>query len=107
MGGEGVDGWWEGGGNWRGGYNNKVMEEVLRRIYKIKQRNIQRKRIEKALEGEHYLLAERRKYDFREDDFLQTPRTNLPFEDEVRFEKELYETKTRNFPLLPSIATHN
>jgi hypothetical protein len=64
------------------------MEEVLRRIYKIKQRNIQRKRIEKALEGEQYLLASRKKYDFRDDDFLQTPqtpRTRLAFEDEIRF----------------------
>jgi hypothetical protein len=31
------------------------MEEVLRRIYHINQRNIQRKRIEKALEAEHYV----------------------------------------------------
>lgn len=47
---------WEGG--WvRWAYNKKVMEEVLQRIYKIKQRNIQRKRIEKALETEHYLLT--------------------------------------------------
>jgi hypothetical protein len=58
------------------------MEEVLRRIYKIKQRNVQRKRIEKALEGEHYLRAERRKYDFREDTAILTPRTRLPFDDE-------------------------
>lgn len=78
------------------------MEEVLRRIYKIKQRNIQRKRIEKALEGEQYLIRERKKYDFREDTALRTPRTSLPIEDEIRFEKELYETNSRNLPLLSS-----
>lgn len=57
------------------------MEEVLRRINHIRQRNIQRKRIEKALEAELYPYTERKKYDFREDMTLNTPQTNLPFED--------------------------
>lgn len=92
------------------------MEEVLKRIYHTQYKSLQRKRIQKALDDQLYLRRERKKYDFREDVTMATPLSNLPFEDEIRFDKQFYQLKRNsllsskdlvaqgNFPRLPNVG---
>ena len=49
------------------------MEQVLRKLYEEHHSNIQRKRLEKVLEGEKYTSLARKKYDFRDELGLKTP----------------------------------
>jgi hypothetical protein len=49
------------------------MEEVLRKLYQEHHSTLQRKRIEKVIDGEQKTLMSRKKYDFREEMSLKTP----------------------------------
>lgn len=69
------------------------MEEVLRKLYQEHHSNLQRKRIEKVIDGEQKTLLSRKKYDFREEMTLKTPETNFSLDEDIRFEKEFHQTK--------------
>ena len=57
------------------------MEEVLRKLYHQQHSNIQRVRINKALDREPSISMARKKYDFTEELRLRTPETAFSMAD--------------------------
>ena len=61
------------------------MEEVLKKLYQDHHSEVQRKRINKALDREVYPTLTRKKYDFHDELRLQTPETSFSYDEDIRF----------------------
>lgn len=79
------------------------MEEVLRMLYSNQSNHLQSQRIDKALVGEGYGQITRKKYNFERESQLYTRETSFSIDEEIRFEKEFYETANKQRQINSSI----